>query len=120
MNKYLVLKDGTRIPIDDTSSHSSAICYPDSMSQVEDWWGKLTPDTIAKQVYFDGETERVIFEDPTLHFNKIELEYYSLGVLMRIVFASDLEEEIQRLMAENETLREDSIAYHIMRDGGAA
>lgn len=121
MNKYLVLKDNSRIPIDDISQHSFAICYPESWARLQAWWDKLTPDTIAKQVYRDDEGhEALIFEDERLHFNKIEVERCSTGLLMRIVFASSLEEEVQRLIAENAVLREDSEAYHIMRDGGEA
>ena len=113
--KYLVLTDNTRIPIDDVSQQSPAICYPEDMAQMEEWWGKLTPETTCKQVMEDGT---VIVDDPNLHFNKIELEHCSTGLLMRIWFATSLEDEVRRLIAENAVLREDSQAYHIIRNGG--
>lgn len=121
MAKYLVLLDDTRIPIDEVSTQSPVICYPEDFTQLEAWWDKLTPETTAKQISVDMDGhETVIYEDPYMHFNKIELERCSTGLLMRIYFATPLEEEVQRLLAENAILREDSEAYHIMRDGGSA
>lgn len=118
MNKYLVLTDNTKIPIDDISNHGMAICYPESMTQVEEWWGKLSADTIAKHIYMDSEgNESIIFEDNTLHFNKIELENCSTGLLMRIMFASRLQDEITRLMEENNNLRDKANAYDVLVEG---
>lgn len=119
MAKYLVLLDDTRISIDEVSTQSPVICYPEDFTQLEAWWGKLTPETTAKQVSVDMDGhETVIYDDPSMRFNKIELERCSTGLLMRIYFATSVEEELQRLIVENEALREDSEAYHIMRDGG--
>lgn len=114
MHKYLVLLDNSRIPIDDVSDQSNAVCYPESMAQVDEWWSKLTPDTNNHQIYDDGETQFDIFNSDSLCFNKIELEHCSTGLLMRIVFASSVEKELQRLLVEKNELEE---AYNVLVNG---
>lgn len=115
--KNLLLTDGTRIPLDDISHHSCAICYPESMAQVAEWWDRLTPEntTPVVMVYTDLEGNDTPFiTEPNMHFNKIELEHCSTGLLMRIIFASSVEEELQRLLAEKNELEQ---AYNIMVHG---
>lgn len=115
MAKYLVLPDTTRIPIDDVSDQTTAICYPDTMQDVEDIWSKLNHDTTNHQVNVrENGDEFVIFNPTDLHFNKIELEHCSTGLLMRIIFASSLEEEYRKVLHEKEELE---TAYSVLVNG---
>lgn len=115
MAKYLVLPDTTRIPIDDVSDQTNAICYPENTSEVTEIWSKLTPETTNHQIMVNPDgTEYDIFNPDDLHFNKIELEHCSTGLLMRIVFAASLEREYQKVLAEKTELE---TAYNIAVHG---
>ena len=114
MSKFLIFEDNMRIPIDDVSDQSVAICYPESMTDFEEIWPKCTPTLTNHQVAVVGEEEFDIFNPEDLHFNKIELEHCSTGLLMRIIFASSMETEFRKVTTERDEYKH---LYEIMHDG---